>query len=815
EEWAGLTYSDKDFLCPRVSYKLNLKGPSINVFTACSTSLVAIETACNELLANKCSIAVAGGVSVTLHDNEGYVYRPGMVMSPDGYCRAFDEKAAGTVGGNGAGAVVLKRLDEALRDNDHIYAVIKGIATNNDGNAKVGFAAPAMEGQAKVIESAIRNAGVEAESISYVETHGSGTLIGDPIEVTALIKAFNTDEKQYCAIGSVKTNIGHLDAAAGVAGFIKAALALKHKQIPPSLHYQKPNPNIDFANSPFYVSTELAYWKNGRYPRRAGVSSFGIGGTNVHIVLEEAPEVAASAPAREYQLLLFSGKTPEALADNIRKQSNYLPNVELADAAYTLQVGREHFPYRSIAVCKNAKELAVSKASSPFTGEHKPRVVFMFSGQGSQYVNMCRDLYNKEELFRNTIDQCAEIVKNISGRELFADDLERTENAQPALFAIEYALARLLMHWGIQPDHMIGHSFGEYVAACISGVFSLQDALFLIVKRGELMQKAPAGVTLAIAITEEKLQIVLENRKGISLATVNGAELCVVAGDGDAVYALQAEMQEEGHACSVVSTAHAFHSHKMDAVLDEFEQYVNQVTIHPPQIPFISNLTGKEAENISPSYWVQHLRNTVRFANGVEHLMQDKEVVFVEVGPGIELCTFVRSLRARQKTHKVVNLVRHPDTEGDDQYHLLTALGRLWQAGIEPDWTKFYGNEKRRRIPLPTYSFAKAKFPARKAAPAFITPKDDLVRMQDISKWFYLPTWKMNPWAVQQEHEPETVLLFDGEQPVTRLLSEVFRRNGDIMVHVRKGNAFTEESSHVYTIDPATGTDYALLFERL
>jgi polyketide synthase PksJ len=828
EEWAALTYSDKDFLCPRVSYKLNLKGPSVNVFTACSTSLVAIETACNELLAKKCSIAVAGGVSITLHDNDGYVYRPGMVMSPDGYCRAFDEKAAGTVGGNGTGAVVLKRLDEALRDNDHIYAIIKGTATNNDGNEKLGFAAPAMEGQAKVIEAALKNAGVEAESISYVETHGSGTLIGDPIEVTALTRAFNTSNRQYCAIGSVKTNIGHLDAAAGVAGFIKTVLALQHKQIPPSLHYEKPNPSIDFSNSPFYVSTELSHWKNGQYPRRAGVSSFGIGGTNVHIVMEEAPALPVTSPGREYKLLLFSGKTPLALEKNIRKHAEFLKqhaDQNVADVAYTLQTGREHFAYRKIAVCKNnedavplLEELAKSKTPSPYSGEHRPQVVFMFSGQGSQYVNMCRDLYEKEPFFRQTVDDCLELAKEDLKAIMFSGDaatLDRTEHTQPALFIIEYALARLLMHWGIQPDHMIGHSFGEYVAACISGAFSLEDALFLVTKRGELMQNAPAGVTIAVAISAEKLQTILNGRDDISLAVVNSSELCVVAGDEEAVYALQTELTKAGHSCSIVSTHHAFHSPKMDAILAEFEQCVKQVSIRPAQIPFISNLSGRPVSNdeiSNPNYWVRHLRNTVQFANGIEHLMQNKEVMFIETGPGIELCTFVRSLKAKQKTHRVVNLVRHADTEGDDQHHLLTALGKLYQAGIEPDWTKFYSTEKRRKLPLPTYSFARTQFPVKKLV---IPQKDELVRLTDISKWFYIPTWKMAPWTLSAQRDEQPVLLFDGDMPVTRLISDVFRHNGENVIHVRKGVAFAEESSTSFTIDTANENDYRLLFERL
>ncbi len=840
EEWAGLTYSDKDFLCPRVSYKLNLKGPSLNVFTACSTSLVAIDTACNELLANKCDIAVAGGVSVTLHDNEGYVYRPGMVMSPDGHCRAFDEQAAGTVGGNGVGIVVLKKLAAALRDGDHIHAVIKGTATNNDGNQKVGFAAPGVEGQSKVIAQALRNAGVGADTISYIETHGSGTLLGDPIELTALTKAFNSTRKQFCAIGSVKTNIGHLDAAAGVAAFIKTVLALQNKQLPASLNYHKPNPNIDFSNSPFYVNTALRHWENGLHPRRAGVSSFGIGGTNVHVILEEAPVLAPTSGSRDYQLLLVSAKTPASLTGNIKRLADHLTTNEetnLADIAYTLQTGRGHFPYRKMVVCKDHGEglallEAPGKMVAPLEGEHAPRIVFMFSGQGSQYIDMCYGLYQQEALFRTTVDQCLGMVKGMTGKDLkpvlFSGNgvgadrrIDETEYTQPALFIVEYALAKLLIHWGIRPDRMIGHSFGEYVAACISGVFSLQDALFLVVKRGELMQKAPKGVTLAIAIGESELIKVLDGYKGVSIATVNSAELCVVAGDEEDVYQLQGDMEKKGISYSVVSEGHAFHSHKMDGIKAAFEQYVQQVTIHPQQVPFISNLTGKLAtdEDIrTPGYWSRHLRETVHFAAGIETLMENKQVVFVEVGPGIELCTFVRANRGRGKGHKVVNMVRHPEKNGADQYHLLMGLGKLWQQGIVVDWESFYAREARRRTPLPGYAFDEKKFTTKKVVipPVAARADDRLVRIQDISKWFYMPGWKMAPPpVVSHPANGLIVLLLADEDGISASLSRQFGQQEIQVVHVGAGTQFKEESIHKYTVNPSSGSDWLKLFERL
>jgi len=521
---------DKDFLTTRVSYKLNLTGPSLTIQTACSTSLVATVLACQSLLNYQCDMALAGGVSISVPQKTGYLHQEGSILSPDGHCRAFDAKAKGTIIGNGVGVVLLKRLSEAIADGDHICAVIKGSAINNDGSGKVGYTAPSVNGQAKVIAEALALADVEPETISYIETHGTGTALGDPIEISALTNVFltETQKKGFCAIGSVKTNIGHLDAAAGVTGLIKTALGLKHKLIPPSLNFEQPNPEIDFKNSPFYVNTQLKTWKAGRTPRRAGVSSLGIGGTNAHVILEEAPSVnEPESKTRDYQLLLLSAKTDSALKTTTKNLAQHLrqyPEVNLADVAYTLQVGRREFNHRCMVIAKDSKE-AATLLESPRVFIHcqediKRAIVFMFPGQGAQYVNMAKGLYQSESGFREQVDYCAEFLKPLLGldlRHILYPDVEQTEEAtqklqqteiaQPALFVIEYAFAQLWMSWGVYPQAAIGHSIGEYVAACLAGVFSLKEALILVAKRGQLMQQLPKGAMLAVSLPAADVQL--------------------------------------------------------------------------------------------------------------------------------------------------------------------------------------------------------------------------------------------------------------------------------------------------------------------
>ena len=588
------TGNDKDFLTTRASYLLNLKGPSVNVQTACSTSLVAIHMASQSLLSSECDMALAGGVTILLPQDRGYLYREGEINSPDGHCRAFDAKAKGTVFGSGAGIVVLKRLADALRDEDNIYAIIKGSAVNNDGSSKVGYTAPSVEGQARVITEALEVANVDPETISYVEAHGTGTPIGDPIEVAALTQAFRakTTRQGFCAIGSLKTNIGHLDTAAGVAGFIKTALALRHQELPPTLHYETANPEIDFAQSPFFVNAKLSQWRDSGLPRRAGVSSLGVGGTNAHIILEEAPLREPSGKSRSWQLVLQSARSTEALDLATSDLARYLKantTLDLADIAFTLQVGRRSFNHRRMLVSRDLNDaigglesMDPTRVLTQTTSQENQSVLFMFPGQGSQYINMGRELYEAEPVFRQELDRCFELLNpqlGIDLRELLypcqeqveeaaSERLLQTAVAQPAIFAIEYALAKLWMSWGVQPAAMIGHSIGEYVAACLAGVFSLENAVSLVAERGRLMQQVPAGAMLVVSLPEEELKSLLG--EDLSLAAVNGPSQCVASGSFEAVTALESYLIQQHIDCRRLHTSHAFHSKMMDPILGIF-----------------------------------------------------------------------------------------------------------------------------------------------------------------------------------------------------------------------------------------------------
>ncbi len=653
---------DKDYLTTRVSYKLNLTGASYTVQTACSTSLVAVHLACQSLLNAECDIALAGGVSISASRKSGYFYKQGGIASPDGHCRAFDANANGTVGGEGVAIVVLKRLEDAVKDGDTIHALIKGSAINNDGSNKVSYTAPSIDSQAKVIKTAIALAEVEAETITYIEAHGTGTSLGDPIEIAALTQAFNSDKQGFCAIGSVKTNIGHLDAAAGVVGLIKTVLALKHKLIPPSLHFQQPNPKIDFAKSPFYVNTCLSEWKTNGSHRRAGVSSFGIGGTNAHVVLEEFVQSrgGVSLKTRPWQLLLVSAKTDSALETATTNLADYLqqnPALNFADVAHTLAVGRRAFEHRRMVVCQNQEDAVEAlKSLEPhkvFTTYQKPThrpVVFMFPGQGAQYVNMGRQLYEKEPIFTTAIDKCCELLKPQVGLDLrdvlYPNDAEvetatklltQTHITQPALFVIEYALAQLWLNWGVTPEGMIGHSIGEYVAATIAGVFSLEDALAIVVTRGKLMQQLPVGAMLSVQLGESELQSVLGEQQQLSLAACNSPSGCVVSGTFEAVDKLQQQLQDKGISCRRLHTSHAFHSQALEPILTAFTQQLEKVNLNPPQIKYISNVTGTwitATQAIDPNYWARHLRQTVRFSQGVTELSRQPKCILLEVAQG-------------------------------------------------------------------------------------------------------------------------------------------------------------------------------------
>lgn len=731
-----LLFNDKDFLATRASYLMNLRGPSFSVQTACSTSLVAVHLACQSLLNGECDIALAGGVAISVPQRTGYLHQDGDVLSPDGHCRAFDARAQGTVVGNGVGIVVLKRLSDALVERDTIYAVIRGSAINNDGSLKVGYTAPSVKRQADVVAEALAVAGIDPETIGYVETHGTGTPIGDPIEIAALTQAYRmfTGKKGFCAIGSVKTNIGHLDAAAGVTGLIKTVLALQNKLLPPSLNFENPNPQINFKESPFYVNTALSAWEGKEHPRRAGVSSFGIGGTNVHVVLEEAPASKPTSTSKEWHLLTLSAKTASGLENRTADLLEYLkrqPDVNIADVAHTLLVGRKTFNHRRMVLCNSVND-AIQTLSKPqpervltmVQEAYNRPVVFMFPGGGSQHVYMGYNLYQSEQIYREQIDRCAELLQahlDLDIRELLYPASERekavtsllrqTGLALPALFATEYALAKLLMAWGIQPQAMIGHSLGEYVAACLAEVFSLEAALMLVVARGRLMQQAPQGAMLAVPLSEKDIQGFLSQE--ISLAAINGPSMCVVSGPVDSIDTLGTHFRSLGVECRRLHIDVAAHSELVTPILQDFARVVEQVHLCEPKIPYVSNVTGtwiQPREATDPSYWGKHLRQTVRFAQGVHELLANTDRILLEVGPGNTLTTLIGS-QLEAGTHSVLlPAMRHLYESQSDVASVLKMLGKLWLSGGEIAKPGPYMDEHRQRIPLPAYPFERKRY---------------------------------------------------------------------------------------------------------
>ena len=837
-----------EFVPTTISFKLNLKGPSINIQTACSTSLVAVHVACQSLLNGECDMALAGGGSITFPRKEGYFYQEEGILSPDGHCRTFDSEARGTVGGEGAGLVVLKRLVDALADGDTIHAIIKGSAVNNDGSLKIGYTAPSVNGQAEVIADALAMSGVSAESIDYIEAHGTATALGDPIEIAALTQAFDVDPqtKSFCAIGSVKTNLGHLDAAAGVAGLIKTILALKHRQIPPSLHYKQPNPKIDFAQSPFFVNDKLVEWKRTATPRRAGVSSFGIGGTNAHVVVEEPPSPEPSTlHARPQHLLVLSAKTSSALETATANLTAYLKqnsDANLADVAYTLQLGRGGYSHRRFLVCKDRDDalsaLETRDASRLFTHFQEPRhrsVAFMFPGQGTQYVGMARGLYRSEPVFREYIDLCAEQLSthlNLDLREVLYPSEEADAEAnrllgqtfvtQPALFCIEYALAQLWMSWGVVPAGMIGHSIGEYVAACLANVFSLEDALALVAARGQLMQQLPSGAMLAVMLSETETRSLLH--EGLALAAVNGAKNCVVSGTSLAIETLHDQLKQQDVHSQVLHTSHAFHSEMMEPILEAFTDRVKQVKRNAPAIPFLSNVTGTWQNGepaTDPTYWSRHLRQTVRFADGLGHLLQDAERILLEVGPGQTLNALVRQ-RTSQIGNQVVlsSLPRARDTYTDTEF-LLNSVGKFWLAGGQIDWTRFYAGEQRRRIPLPTYPFERQRYYLEPvdgpAPPSEKSKKPSSGKRADVADWFYLPSWKQFdlPRLAKPNREDRSWLIFCDESGVGEMLAQRLKQRNEEIVVVHAGDQLKRTTDRVYTLNPAERKDYDALVQGL
>ncbi|HXQ74327.1 MAG TPA: SDR family NAD(P)-dependent oxidoreductase, partial [Pyrinomonadaceae bacterium] len=871
--------NDKDFLTTRVSYKLGLKGPSLTVQTACSTSLVAVHLACQSLLNGECSMALAGGVTIGLPQRAGYLHQDGGLISPDGHCRPFDARAAGIVGGSGVGVVLLKPLSAALADGDSIRAVIKGSAINNDGALKVGYTAPSVEGQAAVIAEAQVVAGVHPESISYIEAHGTATSLGDPIEVAALTQAFRaqTQARQFCAIGSVKSNIGHLDTAAGVVGLIKTVLALEHEEVPASLHYEQPNPEIDFIESPFYVNAQLRNWprKEGE-PRRAGVSSFGMGGTNAHVVLEEAPppvqQEKTAAAADQWQVLLLSARSADSLAAAKKTLATHLvehPEQELPDVAYTLQVGRHHFAHRAAVVSRDRSDAAAALRAndsravwqSVEQSEERP-VTFLFPGIGDHYVNMAAGIYAAEEAFREEIDRCCELLKEYLGsdlREFFYTakasaaqnvmsaklspglDLQRMLNrapadndaqtkrlnetliAQPAVFVIEYAMARLLMRWGIKPQAMLGYSIGEYVAACLSDVLSLENALLLVATRAQMIQTLPTGALFAVPLSEAEVRDYLSEQ--LWVAAVNGPALCVLAGSNEAINECEQKLSSKDLACRRLPASHPFHSQLLAPIAEQFTNVVRKVKLNAPKIPYISNVTGtwiRAADVQDAGYWARHMCQTVRFADGLTELWKEPRRVMLEVGPGQSLTSLALQARPDDKAAEQVALptIRNSYEQRSDMSFILGTLAKLWLAGVSPDWSRVHGDRPRRRVSLPTYNFDRRYYWLPQSNSDESKPSVQLEKQPDIESWFYLPSWRRTvPLSVLQtngvQHEKQSWLIFVDAIGVGLQVADLLEQDGHNVVTVNAGEEFRIHSAHTFTIARTQPDDYDHLLSNL
>ncbi|AOM39411.1 type I polyketide synthase [Xenorhabdus hominickii] len=871
--------NNNDLLSTRVAYKLNLRGPSLTIGSACSSSLVALHYACQSLLAGECDMALGAGVHIGFPSHSGYHFDSSGILSHDGHCRTFDADSSGTLSGDGVGVVVLKRLQDALDSGDNIYAVIKGSAVNNDGAGKIGFTAPSVAGQTVVLQRALLAAEVSAESVSYIEAHGTATHLGDPMEMQALLNVYDQDAvavreglaqeksaQQRCAVASVKANVGHTDSAAGVTGVMKVAQMLTHRYLPPAVNFTRLNPEINLTGSRLYIPTEGQEWQSQSI-RRAGVSSFGVGGTNAHMILQETAYTPSSGPARPQQLLCFSAKSPAALQANLKKFRHWLEKsaqLPLADIAYTLHVGRSEMEYRHNLVCDDHSQAiaALDNHLSQFSQGTIARttassVVFMFSGQGSQYSGMMRGYYDQissnqvnndhKTRFKAVVDECAEILLPLLGRDirpLIFDLTERGEESalyqtrytQPALFVVEYSLSQLLMEWGIHPTACIGHSIGEYVAACLAGVFTLEDALTIVVRRAELMNRMPTGKMLAVGLNTEALQGYLTD--GVTLAADNAPELCVVSGETEAVLALETRLTAEGIDARRLHTSHAFHSAMMDECLESFRQAFNEITLSPPKLPFISCITGEwiSAEQAtSPDYWVRQLREPVAFKQGIACLLSANTVsssavssnskLLLEVGPGSVLSGLARMQMTGVSAHQqVFSSTRDIKQDIPDRQHLLSVLGKLWQQGASVDWTALYRQEKRRRLPLPGYVFQHQRYSLESLignhSELSTRPELRSSKRLPLEQWSHQIRWKQMAASSVGNislHGQVFLIFMDRLGVGKRLTTQLEQLGGEVWKVVQGRHFNANPQLRRIMINPQQGEDYqalAALFKR-
>ncbi len=856
------TGNDKDFLATRVSHIFDLRGPSINVQTACSTSLVAIHYAAQSLLNGECDMALAGGVTIELPQGRGYLFTEGEILSPDGHCHAFDHRAQGTVFGSGAGCVVLRRARDAARDGDHIWAILKGSAVNNDGSAKAGYLAPSVEGQARAIAEAQAVAGISAETIGYVECHGTGTFLGDPIEVAALTQAFRetTDAIGTCRIGSVKTNIGHLDTAAGVASLIKVALSLHHRQLPASLGYETANPAIDFDDSPFRVNDRLTEWQGDTL--RAGVNSLGVGGTNAHAVLECAPPRAPSEDSLwPFHPIVLSARSKAALDAQAARLAAHLrahPEQPLADVAYTLKEGRRAFEKRRVLVAGSpAEAAALLEGGDPrrvFNHDHldAPEVVFMFPGGGAQYAGMARDLYATEPVFADWMDQGLAVLQPKldydiralwlppPGAEAAADArLKRPSVQLPLIMITEYALAKLFQSWGVQPAALVGHSMGENTAACLAGVFSFEDGIGLVHLRGQLFDTIAPGGMLSVPLPEAELRAELDRMgfhlgasipgvrgpapgpaAALDVASVNAPGLCVVSGPDAVLVDLAKQLAARDVETTRIAIDIAAHSYMLEPILARFGAYLHEIQLHAATLPIISNRTGEvlsAAQATDPAYWVAHLRGTVDFQACMATLMAGPGRVFVEMGPGRALSSLAQANGVA--TGQVVPALRHPDQKmSDDAWHIAT-IARLWACGVTVDWEPIWGGAARHRVPLPTYPFQRKTYFIEPGKHAALASAALPTRIADMADWGYQPHWRPAEAGVDIDdldaQPPQVWLIFIDDAGLGSLAAAKLRSAGHQVICVRAGDRFARDAQG-YAISPERGREgYDLLIRDL
>ena len=834
------TGNDMNFLATRASYDLDLRGPSINVQTACSSALVAAHLARQSLLAGECDMALIGGSTIIVPMGQGYHFKEGEILSPDGHCRPFDHRSAGTIFGSGTGCLVLKRLDDALDNGDTIHAVIKGSAVNNDGSVKVGFLAPGVEGQVDVIKKALESANANARSIGYVEAHGTGTSVGDPIELTALEQAFSdeTKEKQFCGIGSVKSNIGHLGEAAAAASLIKVALALKHRKLPPTLGYERPNPRFDLENSPFFVNASLKDWE-GLGPLRAGITALGAGGTNCHLVLEEPPAMLPGEGGRPQHLIVLSAKSKAALdrmSENLALHLESHPEIDLADASFTLAMGRRPLPHRRVLVARDHLEaISLLRGANPSrvgtaaSDTSDPEIVFTFPGGGAQYARMCFDLYDAEPAFRKALDECLGVIDReldpglrgllfapAESAESATKTLQQPAYSLPTLFAVEYALARLFESYGIRPSAYIGHSMGEYVAACLAGVFSVRDALRLVHLRGRLFETTQKGRMIGVSLSEEQTRALMPVE--LSIAAVNAPELCVASGPSEQIEKFGLLLTEKEVDWTPIHIDVAAHSSLLDPILSEFRRFCKTIDFRPPVKPVASNFTGRwltGAEATDPEYWVKHLRNTVRFADCVETVLEGGNKVFLEIGPGRTLTTLVSSQKT--KVQHSVNSVRHTKEPANDVDYALLTLGKVWAAGGHVDWTALYDDQIRNRIPLPGYPFEGQSYWVEPKA-IWMDDSTEPVKRENLDEWFAAVSWEQTPLVVATKSQSKHWLLFASDPQFGRMLSQALRHEAAqdcVVTMVHTGDRLRRIDELNYELKPGSSEQYRALLNLL